>query len=150
MSLTKEERYALEKLLSCGRISARVNTRSRILLMADTHNESGWPDTHIAKTLNISIATIERIRKAFVICGMVKAINGNGWRRLSKRSSKLNKAQEAQLTTLARRRPPQGYRKWTLRLLAMKMVELNYVDSISHVTVRKVLKKRYTDLLNHT
>ncbi len=150
VKLIKEDRPALEKLVSVGKISARKITRARILLMTDENNGGGWPDTQIAKTLNVSIATIERLRKIFVNQGMNKAIHGNGRRKLSRQSGKLDKEKEAQLIALARSKPPEGHRRWTLRLLAAKMSELHYVDSISHVTISKVLKKRYTALLNQT
>ena len=135
VDLTKEERQGLWDLIRKGKSSARKITRSRILLKAD----EGVKDTEIAQALNVHRTTVERIRKRFVEGGLEKALNEDprpGQRR------KLDEKAEAHLIALACSDAPGGEDHWSLRLLAGKMVELGYVDSISHETVRQYLEKK--------
>jgi transposase len=118
---------------------------ARILLKADTNQEDeGWIDQAISITLDISIPTIERVRRLFVEQGMEAALT----RQPSSNSKphKLDGEQEAHLIAIACSQPPEGQARWTLRLLADRMVQLDYVDSISHETVRQVLKKTNSNL----
>ena len=135
VKLSPEERDYLQTMISSGKHSAKKILRARVLLKAD----GGWVDREIAEALEIHVITIERMRQEFVEEGFESFLN----RRKSRRKylRKLDGKQEAQLTTIACSRPPEGRARWTLRLLADRMVQLDYVESVSHETVRQVLKK---------
>jgi len=137
VKLTPDEREELETLISSGKSSARKLTRARILLKAD----EGWIDKAISEALDVGTATVERVRKRFVETGL-EAINRRKPRRQYER--KIDGNAEAYLIALACSAPPKGRKRWTLRLLADKLVTLEEVDieSVSHETVRQVLKKR--------
>lgn len=137
VDLTVEEREELEALISSGVDSARKLTRARILLKAD----EGWTDKAISEALDVGRATVERVRKRFVEWGGIAAIERRKPRRRYER--KLDGDAEARLIALACSAPPEGYERWTLRLLAERVVQLKAVDveSVSHETVRQVLKK---------
>lgn len=140
VSLTPEERQMLEKLISIGRNSARKINHGRILLLANINQAEGSStDEQISQSLKISIRTIERVRQRFVCEGLENALN-----RRPKSFVKLKKIDgetEAHLIALACSQAPMGYKSWTLRLLAEQMVVLEYLESISHESVRQVLKK---------
>lgn len=137
VDLTSEEREELEALISSGVAPARKLTRARILPKAD----EGWTDKAISEALDVGTATVERVRKRFVEWGGIKAIERRKPRRQYER--KLDGDAEARLITLACSEPPEGRTRWTLQLLADKLVTLEAVDidSISYETVRRVLKK---------
>jgi transposase len=140
VTLTRAERERLMELISSGEARARKLTRARILLKADAGDEGpGWTDEAIRDALDVGSATIARVRKRFVENGLDDALNRRKPRRQYQR--KLNGEQEAHLIALACGQPPEGYERWSLRLLADRFVELEYVDSVSHECVRKVLKK---------
>jgi transposase len=142
VDLTVEEREELEALISSGVDSARKLTRARILLKAD----EGWTDKAISEALDVGRATVERVRKRFVEWGGIAAIERRKPRRRYER--KLDGDAEARLIALACSAPPEGYERWTLRLLAERVVQLKAVDveSVSHEAVRQVLKKRHQAL----
>jgi transposase len=142
VDLTAEEREELETLISSGADSARKLTRARILLKAD----EGWTDEAIADALDVGRATVERVRKRFVEWGGISAIERRKLRRRYER--KLDGKAEAHLIALACSAPPEGRDRWTLRLLAERVVQLEQVDieSVSHETVRQVLKKTSLNL----
>jgi len=137
VDLTSEEREELEALISSGVAPARKLTRARILLKAD----EGWTDKDISEALDVGTATVERVRKRFVEWGGIKAIERRKPRRQYER--KLDGDAEARLIALACSAPPEGRTRWTLQLLADKLVTLEAVDidSVSYETVRRVLKK---------
>jgi len=140
VSLTEEERQNLEKLTTTGSSAARKINHARILLKADINQtDGGWTDSEISKALNIGTRTIERVRQRFVEEGLEKAITPR--RNPSSQLRRIDGEAEAHLIALACSQAPTGYSRWTLRLLADKMVVLGYVESISHETVRQVLKK---------
>jgi len=136
VDLTEQERDKLQQLVRSGRHSARRIRYGQALLKAD----AGWTDQRISEALDISIGTIQRIRQRFVEEGLDVAL---GARSPKPRpyARKLDGEKEARLIALACSEPPQGHTRWTLRMLADKMVQLCYVDSVSHETVRQVLKK---------
>lgn len=136
--LSEEERADLEKLISSGNNAARKLNHARILLKADVDG-SNWTDEQIKKALDTSISTIERVREAFVEEGLEAALNHKRPRK--EKEGKLDGEQEAHLIALACSPSPAGRKRWTLRLLAEKMVVLEYVDSLSYETVRQTLKK---------
>lgn len=140
VTLTTEERQELFNLISRGKAPARKIARAHILLKADqAKGRTSLTDEKIAEALDVSVRTIERVRKLFVEEGPEAALNQK--ERSTPRPRKLDGRQEAYLIAMACGDPPEGQGRWTLRLLADKMVKLQYVESISHETVRQVLKK---------
>lgn len=141
ITLTEKERKSLKEMVRSGREGARKIIRARILLKAD-QSEAGpaWTDTQISQALDVVVHTVERIRKRFVEEGLEAALNRRK-NRITTSRRRLDGHQEAQLVTLACSTPPTGRNRWTLRLLADKLVELEIVDTISYQTVRRVLKK---------
>ena len=140
VTLTEEERRMLQEMLSRGKAAARKLTHARILLKADVAaGGPGWNDESIAEALEVGRATVERVRKEFVEEGLEAALERRKPRRQYRR--KLDGDGEAHLVALACQKPPEGRSRWTLRLLADRMVQLEYVDQISYQTVRRTLKK---------
>ena len=137
VTLTDEERRLLRALVSSGKGAARKLTHARILLQADSG--VGWADERICEGLGVGVSTVERVRKRFVEEGLEKALVPRKSCRAYRR--KLDGDDEAHLIALACSDPPTGRGRWTLRLLARRMVALEYVDALSHETVRGVLKK---------
>ena len=139
------QRDYLSDLISSGIESARKLTRARILLKAD-ESEFGpaYADKQIEEAVEVSIPTIERTRKTFVLQGLMAALNAK--QRSDTPNLKMDGEKEAHLIALVCSDPPEGRSRWTLRLLAEKMVELEHVSSISHETIRQVLKKTNLDL----
>ena len=141
VTLTAEERDELERLLAHGKTDVRKIKHAPILLKADEADGGpGWPDQRIAEAFNAGVATIERVRRRFVEEGLASALSPyRGGKRIYER--KLDGAQEAHLIALTCSAPPDERARWTVRLLAQRMVELAYVDTLSHETVRQTLKK---------
>lgn len=140
VTLAQEERTQLHDLLSSGKAAARTLTHARILLKADQSPLGpGWTDEAIRDALYVGLSTIGRVRERFVEEGLDAAL----YRRPSPRyrQRRLDGQQEAHLLALTCGAPPSGQDRWTLRLLADKMVELEYVERVSHETVRQTLKK---------
>ena len=145
VTLTEEEREMLQALLSRGKAAARKLTHARILLKADAApGGPQWRDDTIAEALDIGGATVERVRRQFVEEGLEAALERRPSRRQYHR--KLDGDGEAHLIALACQEPPEGRSRWTLRLLADRMVALEYVDQISYQTVRRTLKKTNSSL----
>jgi transposase len=112
-------------------------THARILLKAD--ERTGWTDEAIHQAFEVSIATIERVRHRYVLHGLEAAVHR---KKLSRpRPRRLDGTHEAHLIALACSQPPTGHGHWTMRLLAEKMVRLEYVEDVSYETVRRTLKK---------
>ena len=126
VSLMPEERLVLEQLTKKGKAAAYKVNHARILLKADTNTETGgWKDLAISKALDISIPTIERVRRLFVEQGIEAALS----RQPTKKTKfhLLDGEQEAHLIAIACSQPPEGQTRWTLRLLAERMVQLEIV-----------------------
>lgn len=139
--LSGEERKSLKGLVSSGKGPARMFTRARILLKADVgEGGPGWPDEKIAEALDVTVQTIERVRKQLVEEGLEAVLSRRKYIQKVSRK-KLDGDAEAHLIALACSETPEGYTRWSLRLLADRMVELGFVESISHEAVRRVLKK---------
>ena len=138
--LEPEQRESLMDLISSGKESARKLTRARILLKAD-ESETGpaYADKQIREALEVSLSTIERTRKVFALEGLTAALHPK--ERSRSRPKKFDGQTEAHLIALVCSDPPEGHARWTLRLLADKMVELKHFTSISHECIRQVLKK---------
>ncbi len=138
VKLAKEERADLSKLIAQGKASARKLTHARILLKADSSQDGpGWTDEAISEALEVGTATVERVRQRLVEEGMAAALNRH--RPHTPRLRKLDGEQEAHLIALACSQPEEGQERWTLQLLADKLVQLQVVESISRETVRQVL-----------
>ncbi|MEM6839601.1 MAG: helix-turn-helix domain-containing protein, partial [Cyanobacteria bacterium P01_C01_bin.120] len=117
VSLTGEERHELEQLVNTGRAAAYKINHARILLKADSQqSDGGWTDAAISDALDISVATIERVRQRFVEDGVTAALGRKTQQR--HRSRRLDGKQEAHLVALTCSDPPPSHSRWTLRLLA--------------------------------
>jgi transposase len=138
VTLTQVERQMLQEMLSRGKAAARKLVHARILLKADTGGPA-WSDEAIAEGLEVGRATVERVRREFVEEGLQGALERRKPHRQYERA--LDGDGEAHLVALACSQAPEGRRRWTLRLLAGRMVELAYVDKVSKDTVSDVLKK---------
>ena len=140
VTLTDAERKELHAMISKGKADARKLAHARILLQADESvGGAKQSDEQIAASLNASVRTIERVRQRFVEESLESALLPRPTKRIYTR--KLDGGQEAKLIAAACSKPPAGKRRWTLRLLADHLVELEVVDSVSHETVRQALKK---------
>jgi len=138
LHLTSQQRKQLDKLVRSGSAGARTLTKARILLMTDYSRGGHRTDEQIASVLGVSLPTVGRVRRRCVEGGLQAALHDKA---RSGRPPKITGEIEARLTVLACSDPPKGSARWTLRLLADKIVELGYLDSISHVAVSKRLKK---------
>lgn len=134
VDLSKAERKELQELTRKGKVSARKMKRAQILLKVD----EGWRDEDIIQALEVGHSTVERTRRRFVEGGLERALNEDP--RLGQ-ARKLDGRGEAQLIALVCSEQPDSQARWTLRLLAERLVELGVVDSISHETVRQTMKK---------
>jgi transposase len=144
--LKPKEKQELEQLINQGKAAARKLTHARILLKAnDSQQQGGWTDQAIHQALDVSLSTIARVRQIFVEQGLDTALNPQPSSQL--RLRKLDGVAEAGLIACCCSQPPLGRKEWTLRLLASEMVKLDYVESISHETVRQVLKNVSIHLL---
>jgi transposase len=143
-TLTTDEKSELINYTQNGNHNSLKVRNSHILLNSDQGNPNKLTTNKIADFLHISVRTIERVKKRFVeegidVCLMRKISS-------SKPIKKVDGEFEARLIALSCSEAPTGFAKWSLRLLADKMVELNYIESISHETIRRVLKKRIKTL----
>lgn len=140
VTLTEEERRMLREMVSRGKAAARKLMHARILLKADSSDGGpGWDDGAMAEGLEVGRATVERVRKEFVEEGLEAALERRKPRRQYLHT--LDGDGEAHLIALACGQAPEGRSRWTLRLLADRMVALEYVEEVSKDTVRRVLKK---------
>lgn len=145
VELTEEERTYLAELIAAGVGAARKLRRARILLKVDQGpNGPAWSDAKISEAFEVSRITVEKVRKNFIEKGLEGAINRKKPDRIYARC--LDGEAEAHLLALTCSQAPEGYERWTLRLLRDKMIELAYVESVSHETVRSVLKKTNSSL----
>jgi transposase len=140
VKLAQEERAELEQLISQGQTAARKQTHARILLKADSSEQGPhWSDHAICEALEVGSATVERVRERFVEEGLPAALSHR--KSSTPRLRKLDGEQEALLIALTCSPPEEGEDRWTLQLLADKLVELQVVESIARETVRQVLQK---------
>lgn len=145
VDLSETEEQDLKKIVKTGKNAAYKINHARILLKANSNQKNGaCTDIEVASALDMSIPTIERVRKRFVEEGMDSALNLRPGR--GRKTRCLDGEGEAHLIALACSEPPTGKANWTLKMLASKMVEMNYADSISSETVRKTLKKMNLNL----
>jgi len=141
VTLTEEERQRLDMLCSKGKHATQTVLNALILLACDEgkFQKERSINEDIARVLNVSMKTIDRVKKRFVEEGLNIALTGKPSTRVYSR--KADGDLEAHLVALSCSEPPEGHLRWTLRLLADKAVELNYVENISYETVRRTLKK---------
>jgi hypothetical protein len=139
VELTEDERSNLREVVKKLKGTSGKVKRANILLKADAGG-LGWTDARIAEALDCRTKTVENVRQRFVELGIEVALNGKR-RETSPTEKLLNGEQEAKIIALRLSTPPAGYGKWTLRLLARKVVELEIVDSVSYQTMRRTLKK---------
>lgn len=141
VQLTQEQRHQMQELVNAGKAPARKLIHARVLLKAD-EGEHGpaWTDERISEALEVSPATIQRIRQRFIEHGLDEALNR---RPQPERPDKriIDGEREAHLIALSCSKAPEGRKRWTMRLLAEKLVQLGYVDQVSHKTVWVTLKK---------
>jgi transposase len=141
VTLTAEERQQLSDLIASGKAAAQKLAHARVLLKADAADGGpAWPDARIAEAVDVSIATVERLRQRFVEQGLEAALGRKKQDRPS-RPRKLDGQAEARLIALACSAPPEGRKEWTMQLLADKLVALQVVDAVCDETVRRALKK---------
>jgi transposase len=141
VTLTADERQQLSDLIAAGRGAAPKLAHARILLKANAADGGpAWPDARIAEAVEVSIATVERVRQRFVEQGLEAALGRKQPDRPS-RPRTLDGRAEARLIALACSAPPEGRKEWTMQLLANKLVELHVVDAVCDETVRRALKK---------
>lgn len=146
VTLTEDEREALGVLTSKGKHKSQKILNALILLGCDESEFQKKRSTNkeIARVLNVSMKKIDRVKKRFVEDGLDTTLKGRKGRRIY--AKKADGDFEAHLIALSCSDPPEGFSRWSLRLLADKVVELDYIDNVSHETIRQVLKKTK---LNH-
>ncbi len=146
VTLTAEERQELTSIIQKGKHRSQKVLNSLILLNCDEGlcQDNRSTNEGIANILKISMRKIDRVKKCFVEQGLEIALNGTKGQRTYEK--KADGDFEAHLIALSCGEPPEGFARWSLRLLADKVVELNYVDNISHETIRRVLKKTKLNL----
>jgi transposase len=141
--LSDEERMPLTGLLGKKVLAAQKRKRAEVLLKADAGKGGpAWVDSRIAEAFEVSVVTVENLRKSYVLEGLDATIERKKPCRPS-RQPVLDGAKEARLVALCCGTVPAGHGRWTLRLLADKLVELQIVESVSHETVRQALKKTH-------
>jgi len=140
VTLTASESIELKSLIASGKYKNTKQKRAQILLAAnESDGGKKMKDTEIAKAYDVRVKTVERTRQRFVEDGYQIAIEGKP-RKVTKERL-FDSRVESHLVALRCSDSPEGYNKWSLRLLADKMIELEYVESISHESVRQILKK---------
>jgi transposase len=141
VTLSAEERKELEALTRRGKIQARKFIHARALLLCDAGPDGpAWAVGDVATALGVSNRTIEHVKKRFVEQGLESALQRKP-REKPPREVIFDGSFEARLIALACSEAPEGHRRWTVRLLADKAVELNFAPSVSHMTVHRILKK---------
>ena len=141
VTLTKEERKELDAMTHRGKTHARRFIHARALLLCDAGADGpAWNVADVATALGVTSRAIEHLKKRFVEDGIEAALDRKP-REKPPREVVFDGAFEARLVTLACSEAPEGHRRWTVRLLADKAVELKFAESVSHMTVQRVLKK---------
>lgn len=146
VTLTKDERAELKKISSKGKHRSQKVLNALILLGCDEgeYQDNRSINEEISRVLKTSMRKIDRVKKRFVVDGLDIALNGRKGSRIY--AKKADGDFEAHLVALSCSNPPEGFARWSLRLLADRVVELNYIDSISHESIRRILKKTNSNL----
>jgi transposase len=137
--LTGDQREALRRIVQTGMHPAAMRRRAHILLKSDTAGPDAWPDEQIAEALDTTRNTVRRVRQQFVAEGLDATLHRK--KPTGRQYRKLDGKQEAQLVAIACSTPPEGRARWTMKLMADRLVELEVVDSIDPATVCRTLKK---------
>ena len=137
--LSDDQRHNLQRFLSAGTHPSRLLVRARILLKADADGPDAWTDEQIAEPLETSRMTVTRVRQQFAAEGLDATLHRK--KPTGRQYRKLDGEQEARLVALACSPPPEGQARWTMKLLADRLVELEVVESIDPATVWRTLKK---------
>lgn len=140
IELSAEDKAKLTDIVRKGKSSARTILRANILLASDRRSEKYMTLSEISTAYHTTPTTVQKVRSSYCEKGLEATINRKK-RETPPVPAKVTGEVEAHVVALACGEPPEGYSKWTLRLLAAKTVELGYIDSISHVTVSTILKK---------
>jgi transposase len=139
VDLTSKEHQYLQHLVKKGKVAGYKIRHAQMLLKADQgKNGPAWPDEKIAESFGAHSATVTRLRQRLVEEGLEAALQR---RKRQNYTRKLDGDAEAHLIAVACGKPPKGYKRWTLRLLADRMVELSVVEAVSHMTISRTLKK---------
>ena len=144
VTLSSDERQHLQAIIAKRNAKSQAVKRAYVLLAADENQPDWLKDEQIKATYQVSIRSIERLRERFVEDGLEIALNGK--KREKYKEKVFDGAVEAHVVALRCSQPPAGHARWTVRLLAQKMVELEYVETIGRETVRKMLKKTRSSL----
>ena len=146
VTLTEDERAALKQITSKGNHKSQKVINSLVLLGCDEgkYQEKRSTNEEISRVLKTSMRKIDRVKKRFVVDGIDVALNGQKGSRVY--AKKADGDFEAHLVALSCGEPPEGFARWSLRLLADKVVELDYIDNISHESIRRILKKTNSNL----
>ena len=136
VKLSKDERQYLQKIVESGKDKARKITRCRVLLLAD--EAKGKTDAEISDALDVCLATIFNIRRRYCYRGLERAISEAA---RSGQPPKFKGKTMAKITAIACSKPPEGHARWSLRLLADYIIELDVVETISYQSIRNILKK---------
>lgn len=146
IELNDNDRKTLTDIVSKGVSSAKAILRANILLASDRNNKKHMTVAEIAEAFSTTPTTVQNVRTSYANNGLEQTVNRKK-RETPPVPPKVTGDIEAHIVALACGTPPEGYSRWTVRLLADKCVELNYVDSISHMTVSRVLKKTNLSLI---
>ncbi len=146
VTLTKEEREYLNKIVSKGTHKSQKVINALLLLGCDEGDfqERRSTNKELSRVLKIGMRKIDRVKKRFIEEGLDITLNGKKGSRIY--AKKADGDFEAHLIALSCSEPPAGFSRWSLRLLADKVVELKYIDNVSHETIRRVLKKTKSNL----
>lgn len=146
VTLTKDERAELKRISSRGKHRSQKVLNALVLLGCDEgkYQEKRSTNEEISRVLKTSMRKIDRVKKRFVVDGLDVALNGRKGSRVY--AKKIDGDFEAHLVALSCSDPPKGFVRWSLRLLADRVVELDYIDSISHESIRRILKKTNSNL----
>jgi len=140
VKLNKRDRDKISNFIETNNQPSSKIKRAKILLSVDAGNgHTSLTDEETSKKLDITVRTVERVRKRFITDGLDKTIYGK--KRGKNKRTKINPELKSYILTLSCGNPPKGHKNWSLRLLAEKIVEMNLVDSISHESIRRVLKQ---------
>ncbi len=146
VTLTMDERIELKKISSRGKHRSQKVLNALVLLGCDEgkYQEKRSTNEEISRVLQTSMRKIDRVKKRFVVDGLDVALNGRKGSRVY--AKKVDGDFEAHLVALSCSDPPEGFTRWSLRLLADRVVELDYIDNISHESIRRILKKTNSNL----
>jgi hypothetical protein len=146
IKLTDTERRELMKIIKNGTSPAKAITRANILLASDASKGKPLTVSEVAKRYNTTTTTVQNVRTDYANSGVEGAINRKN-RETPPVPPKVDGSLEARIIAISCSKPPEGYDRWTLRLVADRCVELGYVESLSHMTVKRTLKKTNSSLI---